>query len=120
MKYENQYYPLSTEQRIRTTFEPSLADYACLRSFDPKTGVLQTTLSILLTKLCHELRNSKIEPGDWAAYQHALCECRIVLPDNVQRSSAPVPTPRSVSSGPEQTAPRDVRRRAKRMAPKAA
>jgi hypothetical protein len=94
MKYENQYLHCKPEDRIRTTFEPSLADVACLRSFDCKAGVLQTTLSILLSKLCHELRNYTISPGDWSAYQHAIVNCRIELDCDPKRSPVAVPATR--------------------------
>lgn len=120
MTYENQYASLDPSARIRTTFEPSKVDYACIRSYDPKVGILQTTLSILLTKLCNELRQSNIDPGDWSAYQHAITECHINLGGQPERSTVAVPPAGTVDSGPVKTDKRNDRRRAKRLAPKAA
>ena len=116
MLYQNQYAALDAKQRTRTTFEPSLTDYACIRGFDPKTGVLQTTLSILLTKLCNELRKSSLQPGDWAEYQLAVADCNIVLGgQRITPSDSPT---REKPTRPIKTPHRNVGRRVKGLAQK--
>jgi hypothetical protein len=79
MEFKNVYLGLPKEHKLRTTFEAALTDVAFLRSFDPKEGNLQTTLSLLLTKLKHELAKSNIQPGDFSTYQHAVANCSLVL-----------------------------------------
>lgn len=82
MKYENQFADVPSTDRARTTIEMPRKLEAQIKQYEPKTGVLQTTVSLLLTKLSHELTKSNIEPGDRAAYQHALASCILVLPSN--------------------------------------
>lgn len=120
MNYANQYLGLPREQKLRTTFEIDLKDIAVIRSFDPKDGTLQTTASILFKKLIHELKQSKLEPGDFSAYQHAIGECHITLGGEsvVQRGALAVPPTGVLDSSPVQAAGGNVGRGAKKLARK--
>ena len=137
MSFTNQYLGLTKEQKLRTTFEIGLTDVARLRSFDPKEGNLQTTLSILVKKLLHELNASTIQPGDFSTYQHAVDTCRIILGDvpetftigqhtytrvvdGVQRGPTPDSTPRVKRPRSIKTDSRDDRRGAASVAQQAA
>lgn len=68
-----------------------------IKSYESKDGVLQTTISILLTKLSDELKRSNIEPGDRAAYQFAISDCTLVLggTDKGKRSTLIKPATRT-------------------------
>jgi NH3-dependent NAD+ synthetase len=81
MKFENQFALVPPADRLRTTVEIPLRVDARIKAIEPKTGVLQTTISILVTKLIDELNKSNIQPGERYDYQYALAECRLVLPD---------------------------------------
>lgn len=119
MTYTNQYLGLDKPSKLRTTFEIGITDVAILRSYDPKDGTLQTTASILFKKLIHELQQSNIQPGDFSAYQSAICNCTISL-NGCERSTASVPSTGSKSSRTGQATGRDVRRGASSVARKAA
>jgi hypothetical protein len=117
MDYKNQYIGLTQEQKLRTTVEIDLKDISVLRGFDPKAGTLQTTVSILFKKLIHELKQSKLEPGDFSNYQHAVCSCTITLGgDTVQRGTVIEPATGTVDSRPVKAAGGNVGRGVKKLA----
>ena len=126
---------LDASQKLRTTIEIDLKDIAVLRSFDPKSGTLQTTASILFKKLINELKQSSITPGDFSNYQHAIAGCHIVLAYGaseyvsiggvkffrdgyVERSTSAVAATGSVDSVAGETPNRDVTRGVKKLARK--
>jgi hypothetical protein len=119
MKYENQYLNLPKEQKLRTTFEIDLNDVAILRSYDPKAGTLQTTASILFKKLIHELKQSKLEPGDFSTFAAVIGDCTITLGGNLgQRGTATVPSTGMFDSVPVKAARRNVGRGIAKLARK--
>lgn len=79
MQFTNQYLNLEKHEISRTTIEIDKKRVALLRGFQPRSGVLQTTLSILLEKLCHELEQSKLTTGDWSEYESAIANATITL-----------------------------------------
>lgn len=121
-EFKNQYDGLPKEAVSRTTFSVSRKDVAFLLSFDPKLGNLQTTLSLLLTKCIHELRQSNIAPGDYSSYNTAVAGLTVRLPDgfypgtHTERSPAGVPPAGDVPHGTTKTSRGNERRRAKGMA----
>ena len=90
MDYKNPYLGLPKDAKLRTTFECSWEDVQILRSYEPKEGVIQTTLSILLKTLINELKRN-LEPGDRYAYQYAVANATINLG---KRVAAPEPAAR--------------------------
>lgn len=77
--FKNPYLNLPRDEISRTTIEIPKKRVALLRSFQPYSGVLQTTLSILLEKLCHELEQSNLQLGESSEYEHAISECRVII-----------------------------------------
>ena len=141
MKFTNPYVTLPRDEVIRTTIVASINDIKLLRGLDPKEGVFQTTLSILLTKLCHELRtaitNKSLDTEDYTAFHNAICDSIITLggkhpahvvipggpvfvrvPDDVLRGPATLPPAGEVNPSPVQAISGDVRRGAIRVARK--
>jgi hypothetical protein len=102
MKFENQYADVPKDQILRTTVEIPLTVTAQIKAIEPKTGVLQTTISILLTKLTDELTRIKLQPGDRQAYQHALANCTLCL-DGGSGSTAAVAPAGKKSARPGKT-----------------
>ena len=90
MTFTNPYLSVPDTDCTRTTILIPFAVSARMKRYEPKTGVRQTTISILLEKLLHELEsNSNIQPGDRYGYQAAVADCSIVL-NSGKRSPAPV------------------------------
>ncbi|MDE2097268.1 MAG: hypothetical protein KGL39_08505 [Patescibacteria group bacterium] len=113
MEFKNVYLGIPRDETIRTTFFASKRDIALLRSFDPKEGVFQTTLSILLTKLCNELRlQQRIEQGDYSGFHRAVCDAVIHLGGSPLIGTSTG----TLNPGSGQTTVPNVRRRAKRVA----
>jgi hypothetical protein len=81
MKFENQFIAVPAADRLRTTVEMPFAIDAKIKALEPKTGVLQTTISILVTKLINELAASTIKPGERYEYQDAIANLTLRLPE---------------------------------------
>lgn len=97
MIWQNQFASVPQDQRARTTIEMPRKTEAQLKQYEPKTGVLQTTISILIQKLSDELTKSNLTAGDRAAFQHAVANATFRLPDNcypAERSAVVKPTTR--------------------------
>lgn len=109
MHYTNLFANLPADQRVRTTIELPTKIKSVINSYDSKMGVLQTTFSLLFTKLTDELAKSNIPAGEHDKYRHAVAECTISLPvvyytnsippdsnrtDSVQRVAAAKPATR--------------------------
>lgn len=95
MKWENQFASVVKTELLRTTVDIPHAINSQIKSYEPKTGVLQNTISILLQKLSDELKRSNLTVADRYAYQRAISECSLVLGGNSypeQRSTAPEPS----------------------------
>ena len=115
MKWENQFHAVEQTELLRTTIEIPHSLNALIKSYEPKTGVLQNTISILLTKLSDELRKSNILTADRYAYQRAITECRLELGGG----AIAVPPTGHVDTCPTETASRNDTRGASKVARKA-
>lgn len=118
MDWSNQFKDVADTELLRTTVEIPHKINAQIKNYEPKTGVLQNTISILLTKLSYELRDSNLEPGDRYAYQRAIANCTIQL-DCGKRVTSPEPTTGSVNPVPVETPVRNDGRGTSELARKA-
>ena len=104
MQYKNQFADVSASDRARTTIELPRKLEAQLKNLEPKTGVIQCTISTLLAKLSDELTKSNLTAGDRFGYQDAVAGCHLIfdakyynaesVPDGIQRSTATQPPTR--------------------------
>ena len=72
MEYKNLFANIPKEDICRSTLQVPFKLKAEFESYDPRQGTIQTTISILLTKLIDELKRTGIEKGDRYAYQAAV------------------------------------------------
>ena len=94
MDFKNPYAVIEPpEDKLRTTFVCTWSDKQKLLKYEPKDGVVQITLAILLKKLINELEQH-VQPGDIFAYHAAVCGATISLGGVGQRSTVTKPTPR--------------------------
>lgn len=104
MDWKNQFYDVPDSEILRTTVDIPHTINSQIKSYEPKTGVLQNTISILVTKLSNELKQSKLLVSDRYGYQVGLTGAVLILgntkPDSitladgtvyVQRSSVGLP-----------------------------
>jgi len=112
MEFKNPYLDLPSEQIQRTTLEIPFTEVSKLKAYEPRTGVLQTTLSIILKKVINELERAKLEPGDRYGYHAAITNARIVLCDSTGKpliddsasgGTVAKPAARSKRTQPKQT-----------------
>jgi len=115
MKYENHWLALPNEQQLKTSFVIERKIAAQLAGIHGKTGTLQTTVAILLTKLTHELESAGITNYDPTAYEHAIAGCCISL-GGVQRSTASSGDARADNAQSGKATNRNVRRRTASLA----
>lgn len=80
MDYKNLYSGLEPSDRVRTTVELPTKTKSAINNYDSKPGVLQTTFSLLFTKLTDELSKSNIPAGEHDKYRHAVANAVISFP----------------------------------------
>lgn len=80
MEYKNLFSNLPDSDRVRTTVELPTKIKSAINAYDSKPGVLQTTFSLLFTKLTDELAKSNIPAGEHDKFRHAVASCTISLP----------------------------------------
>lgn len=80
MDYKNLYAGLEPSDRVRTTVELPTKTKSAINNYDSKPGVLQTTFSLLFTKLTDELSKSNIPAGEHDKYRHAVANAVISFP----------------------------------------
>lgn len=81
MEYKNQFADVPPSERCRTTIELPRKTESTIKKYESKTGVLQTTVSILVTKLTDELTKSNLSDGERDRYQHAVASATLTFPD---------------------------------------
>lgn len=91
--------------QLRSTLVVKSSVDARIKQIYPKSGVLQTTINLLLDKLCYELDKCRLTEFDPGAYERAITGCRIEL-DCGERGSVTEP---STSVGPIVTPQTDNR-----------
>lgn len=79
MDWKNQFAEVPDTELLRTTVEIPYTINAKIKSFEPKTGVLQNTISILIAKLNNELEQSTLAISDRYGYQAALSGAVLIL-----------------------------------------
>ncbi len=80
MKFENPFESLPDEKLLRTTIKVSREVHGDLFKVHPTSGVLQTTINILLIKIYAELIRHDLRCYDPERYKHAIANCIIVFP----------------------------------------
>jgi hypothetical protein len=78
-EFKNPFLDVPKEEVTRSTLIVPHKIQAIIKNFEPKDGAIQTTISILLQKLTHELSTSGIETADRNAYHRAVSNCTLTL-----------------------------------------
>lgn len=86
--FQNPYLDLPENDQVRTTMLLGRHDHNRIKILGGSRGVVQTTVNILIAKLCHEL-DRIFTPGAYAPgdYQQLIARCSIVLPRDVTFTS---------------------------------
>lgn len=109
--FQNPYLDLPENDQVRTTMLLGRHDHNRIKILGGSRGVVQTTVNILIAKLCHEL-DRIFTPGAYAPgdYQQLIARCSIVLPRDVTFTSPDAISPDSPFSGGTTTnnGPRDT------------
>jgi hypothetical protein len=116
-KWENPF--LTVEPRYRTTIELPEKVSGRIKGIDPKEGVIQITVSILIAKLINELDRLKLTSYSPDEYRYAVANASLTLADGVQRSAVAVTPPGLQHSCSTEAANRDVGRGMPSVAPEA-
>lgn len=115
-EYINPYAGLPEAEIMRTSINVATKDAAFLRGLHGRPTSLQTTLYILLRKLINELQRANILTYDPAAFEHAVANCHISLPDDSNGVSITDAATGNITSRAEQAVNRDDRPGTLRMA----
>ena len=99
MKWENQFLQVPDQHRLRTTIDLPNALSARLKSIDPKEGVIQITVSLLLTKLIHELDRLKLHGYAADEYRFAVANAQLTLAEPGRAVEEPSTGPVNTSAG---------------------
>lgn len=84
--FKNPVLTVPPQLQLRSTLVVKSCVDARIKQIYPKSGVLQTTINLLLDKLCYELDRCELKEFDPGAYERAITGCRIEL-DCEQRST---------------------------------
>ena len=87
MQYANPYANTPRKERHRTTIEVPKRLIARLNAVHPQSGVLQTTINILLKKLDDELTRIGLNTYDTAAFEYSVAGAVLALPSSSERST---------------------------------
>lgn len=102
--FENPYADVPKTHRTRTTIDLATADKSFMDSLHGRSGTMQTTINILVSKAINELKRIGFGSYDPDRYEYAIAHCAIVLGVRPDEHAAgrygPVPGAVPVPRGP--------------------